>query len=75
MTKPNERPEWFPKPHKDIQYNAASGWNQALDAVLKAADEHGIVFIKKEELGLNISKLKRWKPKTIIGKFPTQENE
>ena len=50
MTKPNERPAWFPAPHKDIQYNAYYGWEEALDAVLKAADEHGIVFVDKEDV-------------------------
>ena len=28
------------------------GWEEALDAVLKAADEHGIVFVRKSDFDL-----------------------
>ena len=56
MTKPKERPAWFPMNPRCASTGTEIGeamyqtFEQALDAVLKAADEHGIVFVKKESL-------------------------
>ena len=50
MTKPNERPAWFPENPYTSWYDADRVWKEALDAVMKAADEHGIVFVEIEKM-------------------------
>ena len=81
MTKPNERPGWMPyKKEKGIppvEYAPLDKiriWNKALDAVLKAADEHGIVFVEKEAITILRDEILVLKESVLKGQYDTRSN-